>query len=216
MGNTLKEVPLPPEPVVTRWGTWLTAVNYYAKNLNGIREVFTLLDSEDAESIARAKEALAAPESETQLHYIDSNFGALPDKIELLQRQNTLLIEAVETVEEFGKDKWAGQMGKKAKDKLEAVLKRNPAWEDIRAIAARLRGGVEATIPICSASKRDLTPAGSYDNRNALSELSFCHQTPLSALCKHSTQGLADCHPFSTVIHLLCSQLPRLCRFYVD
>ncbi|KAF6206713.1 hypothetical protein GE061_017949 [Apolygus lucorum] len=45
----------------------------------------------------------------------------------------------VEAVEEFGKEKWAGQMGKKAKDKLEAVLKRNPAWEDIRAIAARLR-----------------------------------------------------------------------------
>ncbi|KAF6201133.1 hypothetical protein GE061_005580 [Apolygus lucorum] len=65
-------------------------------------EVFTLLDSEDAESIARAKEALTASELETQLHYIDSNFRALPDKIELLQRQNTLLIEAVETVEEFG------------------------------------------------------------------------------------------------------------------
>ena len=66
--STLKEVPLPPEPVITRWGTWLTAVNYYAKILNGIREVFTLLDSEDAQSIARAKEALAASELETQLH----------------------------------------------------------------------------------------------------------------------------------------------------
>ncbi|KAF6210530.1 hypothetical protein GE061_013636 [Apolygus lucorum] len=106
--------------------------------------VFTLLDSEDDESIARAKKALAASELYTQLHYIDSNFGALPDKIELLQRQNTsVFIEAVETVEEFGKEKWAGQMGKKAKDKLEAVLKRNPAWEDIRAIAARLRERME-------------------------------------------------------------------------
>lgn len=133
-----------------------------------------MLDSEDAQSIARAKEALAASELETQLHYIDSNFGALPDKIELLQRQNTLLIEAVETVEEFCKEKWAGQMGKKAKDKLEAVLKRNPAWEDIRAIAARLRGEEEGTLPEGWTAKDVLlmkyAPASSADVERSFSK----------------------------------------------
>lgn len=32
-------VPLPPQPVITRWGTWLNAVSYYDTNKNVICEV---------------------------------------------------------------------------------------------------------------------------------------------------------------------------------
>lgn len=31
--------PLPPQPIVTRWGTWLRAANFYAENLEKFREV---------------------------------------------------------------------------------------------------------------------------------------------------------------------------------
>ena len=37
-------IPMPPKPIVTRWGTWLTTVNYYCENLDE-------LDVEDANSI---------------------------------------------------------------------------------------------------------------------------------------------------------------------
>ena len=33
------EVPLPPEPVVTRSGTWLSAVSFYQKHFNEVKEV---------------------------------------------------------------------------------------------------------------------------------------------------------------------------------
>lgn len=36
-------IPLPPQPVITRWGTWLNAVNYYNTNKNLICEVKILL-----------------------------------------------------------------------------------------------------------------------------------------------------------------------------
>ena len=31
------DVPLPPQPVVTRWGTWITAAFYYAKHFTTIQ-----------------------------------------------------------------------------------------------------------------------------------------------------------------------------------
>ncbi|KRX35235.1 hypothetical protein T05_7684 [Trichinella murrelli] len=33
------EIPLPPQPVLTRWGTWLSAVFYYAANFKKIQEI---------------------------------------------------------------------------------------------------------------------------------------------------------------------------------
>ncbi|KAJ4445649.1 hypothetical protein ANN_12332 [Periplaneta americana] len=43
----LPNVPLPPEPILTRWGTWLQAVEYYSKHLEEIKN-FVLKLGEDA------------------------------------------------------------------------------------------------------------------------------------------------------------------------
>lgn len=37
--NVLPDVPLPPEPVLTRWGTWIEAAIFYANNFDEIRSV---------------------------------------------------------------------------------------------------------------------------------------------------------------------------------
>jgi len=39
---------LPPEPIITRWGTWLSAVLYYSNNFEKIRNVVLNLDSDAA------------------------------------------------------------------------------------------------------------------------------------------------------------------------
>lgn len=35
----LGNIPLPPEPILTRWGTWIEAALFYANNFTSIREV---------------------------------------------------------------------------------------------------------------------------------------------------------------------------------
>jgi hypothetical protein len=35
----LSEKPLPPEPILTRWGTWLNAALFYNENFDSIKEV---------------------------------------------------------------------------------------------------------------------------------------------------------------------------------
>lgn len=45
------QLPLPRNPVVTRWGTWLEAANYYADNFQKIREIINTLNEDDAQCI---------------------------------------------------------------------------------------------------------------------------------------------------------------------
>lgn len=33
------DIPLPPAPIITRWGTWLDAVHYYQENFDKVQEV---------------------------------------------------------------------------------------------------------------------------------------------------------------------------------
>ena len=42
---------LPPQPIITRWGTWIHAVNYYEKNFERIVRVFDALNKKEATSI---------------------------------------------------------------------------------------------------------------------------------------------------------------------
>jgi hypothetical protein len=35
----LKEMPLPPQPILTRWGTWLQAAMFYSEHFDSIKEV---------------------------------------------------------------------------------------------------------------------------------------------------------------------------------
>ena len=41
--NKFNEIDTPPQPVLTRWGTWLNAAEYYAKNLVKVREIVNAL-----------------------------------------------------------------------------------------------------------------------------------------------------------------------------
>jgi hypothetical protein len=53
-------LPLPPQPVLTRWGTWLDAAEYYCENCAGIEEIVNTFDSSDAFSITIIKELFSS------------------------------------------------------------------------------------------------------------------------------------------------------------
>lgn len=47
--------PLPPQPIVTRWGTWLKAVEYYTKTYEAFKTTVNGFDESDAIAIQNAK-----------------------------------------------------------------------------------------------------------------------------------------------------------------
>lgn len=47
----LPAVPLPPQPVITRFATWLSAIRYYSEHFDAIKQFVMQLDPEDAAAI---------------------------------------------------------------------------------------------------------------------------------------------------------------------
>lgn len=81
---------LPPEPVTTRWGTWLSAALYYADHFDQVAQVVNEFDDEEAVAIKEAKMNLADPLMPAALQVLCTNFP-LCCKNKGLQRM--LLIE---------------------------------------------------------------------------------------------------------------------------
>ena len=72
-------IPLPPQPIVTRWGTWLTAALYYCEHFPIIEVIINQFDKGDAISIAKCQQLLIGDINlKNKLIYIKSNFSHLP------------------------------------------------------------------------------------------------------------------------------------------
>jgi len=72
-------ISLPPQPVLTRWGTWLSAANYYCEHFETLKEIILGLNREDATSIEKDQDLMDDFDLKSDLIYIYSNFGTLSD-----------------------------------------------------------------------------------------------------------------------------------------
>ena len=123
----LPGVSLPPEPVSTRWGTWLSAVTWYVKNFEGFKAVVTELDN-DSLAIENAKKVIASPGLMAKLLYIESNFKSIPLTIEQLQGQDELLTTSVAKMQDISKMNYPGITGEKIKAKRRLYWKETLRW----------------------------------------------------------------------------------------
>jgi hypothetical protein len=63
----LPGIPLPPEPVLTRWGTWLKAVDFISTNYNGIKEVICDFSCDSSIAIKKCVNLFRDPLLKNQL-----------------------------------------------------------------------------------------------------------------------------------------------------
>jgi len=92
-------ISLPPEPILTRWGSWINAAVYYCENFKIIHHVIFMLDKNEAISIRDAQHYIVKPSLENNLTYIKSNFVKLTMAIDNLQQQNIPLSESIKVVQ---------------------------------------------------------------------------------------------------------------------
>jgi hypothetical protein len=136
------DIPLPPQPVLTRWGTWLEAASYYAVNFDQIVTVLEALDEEDAASIRLTKNALKQPGIKNDLAYILTHLSCLTHAITKLETQNAKLADSLEVFEDI-RQKFSALPGNKGKviaKKLERVIEANRGFSKISAISSVLQG----------------------------------------------------------------------------
>lgn len=93
--NMFPGVPIPPQPIVTRWGTWIKAAVYMAENFDRLQLFLDKLDSIEAKSIAKAKKTIADPEIKSELAFIKNHFERLPDVIKSLEERGLSLGDAI-------------------------------------------------------------------------------------------------------------------------
>ena len=72
-----KHIGSPPEPVVTRWGTWLKAAGYYADNLIEVKKIVNEFEG-DGILVKRAKEAVNDAGIAASLLKIKWDYSQLP------------------------------------------------------------------------------------------------------------------------------------------
>lgn len=88
-------LPLPPAPVITRWGTWIEAVIFYADNYVALESAVNELEN-TAKSVERCKKLFSEPLLLEELRFIKNHFGHIPHTIKLLESQNQRLPESLD------------------------------------------------------------------------------------------------------------------------
>ncbi|KAL4126569.1 hypothetical protein QTP88_010789 [Uroleucon formosanum] len=113
------ELPNPPRPIITRWEF-----------------------EEESECVRAAKRLFKMPSIQSNLVYIVSNFGFLPDTITKLETRGVLLSKSVDIVNniQIKLEECNGEIAKLILDKFNKVISKNKGWENIKKINQVLIG----------------------------------------------------------------------------
>lgn len=137
-------LPLPPSPVVTRWGTWINAAIYYAENFEAIKEIVDTFDADDAACIEAAQNDFKTTGIQEQLAHIASNFACLADAIKKLEAKGSSIVEAMDVVEDLRNKLQSSEKSSmtqiRAAQKLLALVKKNPGYSSLKQICDILSG----------------------------------------------------------------------------
>lgn len=142
----LPNLPLPPEPVVTRWGTWLEAVLFYHENFEALKDVILELDSSEAMSIPLSKEAFEDASIKKNIALIKTHFAHIPEYIKKLETRSLLLEDSLKLIKEALtiNSQLPDVFPEKVRTKLARVLDKNPGYESLCQINDYINGNGEA------------------------------------------------------------------------
>ncbi|KRX32082.1 hypothetical protein T05_16299, partial [Trichinella murrelli] len=94
------EIPLPPQPVLTRWGTWLSAVFYYAENFKKIQEIISCFEEEESTAVKIVHEIMQKESLRCDLIFITSNFTNFVPAITYLEKRSETLVDRLQAFDE--------------------------------------------------------------------------------------------------------------------
>lgn len=103
--EAFREIGQPPQPVVTRWTTWLRAAIYYADHLPAVKRIVNGF-SGDGILVSRAKEAVGDPDLAASLVRIKSDYECLIELVKKSEATSYSVATAHEDLKsiDFGRD----------------------------------------------------------------------------------------------------------------
>ena len=91
------EIGSPSQPVLTRWGTWLNAVEYYAKHLEEVRDIVNSFEGNGV-LVLRAKAAVNDSKVRDSLVKIQRDYQFLPQLIKKMENSKYKIKAAYEDI----------------------------------------------------------------------------------------------------------------------
>lgn len=128
----LPETPLPPEPVLTRWGTWVKAAVFLAENFDSVKSVVMQFKAEEATCIK--KELFSKSTMKINLIYISNNFKIITETITKLKSVGTPLAESMKmfnSLREHINKLGEGKVASLIKNKITQVVNKNPGFHTL-------------------------------------------------------------------------------------
>ena len=112
-------LPLPPKPILTRWGAWLDAADYYCTQYSVIENIFNKFDRDDSSSIRTVQDFSST--MSRNVAYIKSNFSVISNSITRLEAVGMQLCNALKIVKEAESElhKAQGEVAVKISAKLQ-------------------------------------------------------------------------------------------------
>lgn len=129
-------LPYLPQPVVTRWGTWLEAAIYYADYFDEINNFFATLYSKDAKSIRKAKLAIQAPNIKNDLSFIKTNFSCILQ----LETAKLPIVDAIEIVDSVYTKLGTIRNRTEFEQKLDRTIQKNKGFLILKHVSQILAG----------------------------------------------------------------------------
>ncbi|XP_060837117.1 uncharacterized protein LOC132919483 [Rhopalosiphum padi] len=143
----LPDIPLPPEPVLTRWGTWLEAAVFNCDHFQGLKKVIEELSKQKSpsQSILKCKSVLELKTVENELIFIKTHFLMLITAIKNLEKSNVTLVDSINLIEStiVKLQQIPGENGEKIKIKIEQLQQKNQGLTILKNVAKMLKGNNE-------------------------------------------------------------------------
>ncbi|XP_055493525.1 uncharacterized protein LOC129698403 [Leucoraja erinacea] len=139
------EIPLPPQAALTRWGTWLSAVHYFAAHFETIKEIVNCFEEEESAAVRIVSEIMQNQSLHRDLLFLASNFANFPQAIASLEKRGETLTNNLQVFNEVTDDlrKVPDGVGKDIQEKCERVISGNKDLEEIQNINKVLKGGCD-------------------------------------------------------------------------
>ncbi len=136
------DLPLPPEAVIVRWGTWLEAVEFLGKHYEEVKAVILSFDENDAECIRKAQDIIRNKNVQAQLADLLVNYTFLADTIKKFEERSLSLADSIKMLEATSEklSNSASELKEKVLTKFRSVLGNNPDLETMSLVAATLSG----------------------------------------------------------------------------
>lgn len=152
----LPGVPLPPQPVITRWGTWLDATVFYANNYDTLKEIICDI-TDSSEAVIKSQELFKDKKLQLQLVFIKVNYSFVSKTLLQLEASSVSLMDSVDLVETFYTNckNVKGEIGRKILQKFESVIENNLGFKKLQIISKIFMGDFTETTEF----KENLLPS---------------------------------------------------------